>query len=279
MTTEPVGLIAGGRQLPVSAARKVKAQGRPLVVAGLRGEADPELRRLADHWLEVPLGQIEPLPPFFLRHGVRRVCMAGAISRTTVVEAYEPDAAAIRLMESLPTLQTDAVLRAAAGWLETFGLELVSVVELAPEILIQPGQLTRQAPAPELLADLKLAFRLAKELGRLDCGQTAVVSDRIAVALEGADGTDATIRRGAALCRKPVAVAKVVKPQQDLRLDLPVVGPETFETLVECGAGALALDAGRLIMLEAEKCLSAADQAGLAVVAWLDEPPRDGADA
>jgi DUF1009 family protein len=156
-----------------------------------------------------------------------------------------------------------------AQWLEERSLKLVSVTELAPGLLVQPGLLTQKAPSPELLEDLRLAFRVAKELGRLDVGQTAVVSDKIAVALEGADGTDATIRRGAALCRKPVAVAKTVKPSQDTRFDLPVVGLETIEVLLECRAGALALDASGLIFLDQEQCLALANRAGLAIVAWL----------
>jgi len=266
-TSQAVGLIAGNLSLPVLAARKTKEEGRPLYVAGFCGETDPQLKLLSDRYLELPLGQLKPMADFFLENGVKKICLAGGLSRENIITSYQPDEAAIKLLESLSDFQTDNILRAVAGWLEERGLNLVSVAELIPEILVKPGLLTQTAPTPELLEDLNLAFRLAKELGRLDVGQTVVVSDKIAVALEGADGTNATIRRGASLCKKPIAVAKTVKPNQDFRLDLPVVGPETIEVLIECRAGGLALDSSGLIILEQDKCLQLANQAGLVILA------------
>jgi DUF1009 family protein len=263
-----VGLIAGNMRLPLMAARRLKAQGRELAVIGLAGETDPGVYELADHFMETGLGQIGAMGRFLTERGVGRLCIVGGVSRRSVVESYLPDEEAVRIMESLENYQTDTILRAVAAYLESLGPKVVSVASLVPELLVKEGQLGGKAPGAGLMAELRLAFFLAKELGRLDCGQTAVVSDRIAVALEGADGTDATIRRGAALCRKPVAVAKAVKPGQDLRLDLPVIGPETISVLAECGAAGLALDATGLIMLEPEKCLAMADAAGLAVLGF-----------
>jgi DUF1009 family protein len=271
----PIGFIAGNQQLPVLAAQKVKERGDSLVVVGLRGETEPELKTLADHYLETPLGQLDAMAKFFLAHKVQKVCLAGGVSRDNIINSYDPDEEAVKVMEKLTNFQTDTILRAVGDYLESLGLQLVSVTDIVPEIRIKPGVLTQKSPDDEQLEDLKLAFHLAKELGRLDCGQTVVVSDKIAVALEGADGTDATIRRGAGLCRKPISVAKVVKPSQDTRLDLPVIGLKTIETLVECKAGALALDAGGLIMLQSRRCLELADQSNLAIVAWLDLPLAD----
>jgi DUF1009 family protein len=266
----PIGLIAGNLSLPVLAAEKLKAAGQPLVAVGLKGETSPKIKDLVARYAELPLGQLKPMADFFLRHGAKTICMAGGVSRDSIIDNYEPDEEAQALMEGLDSFHTDAILRAVTSWLEDRGLKLVSVTDLVPELLVAPGLLTAKKPSPEVLGDLRLAFKVAKELGRLDVGQTVVVCDKIAVALEGADGTDATIRRGASLCRKPVSVAKVVKPSQDTRLDLPVIGPETLDVLVECRAGALALDARGLIMLEKEKCLDMADRAGLVIVAWSD---------
>ncbi|MDR2421979.1 MAG: UDP-2,3-diacylglucosamine diphosphatase LpxI, partial [Deltaproteobacteria bacterium] len=207
MRPKPVGLIAGNLNLPILTAKKLRDGGIPVVAVGLVGETSPRVKDLSDEYLELPLGQIQPLADFFLKHGVHKVCMVGGVSRENVVEAYQPDEAALAVMAKLDNFHTDAILRAMAEWLESQGLYLVSATELAPDLAVQPGLLTKKAPSPDLLDDLRLAFRVAKELGRLDVGQTVVVSDKIAVALEAADGTDATIRRGAALCRKPVAVA------------------------------------------------------------------------
>ncbi|MDR1042238.1 MAG: UDP-2,3-diacylglucosamine diphosphatase LpxI [Deltaproteobacteria bacterium] len=271
----PVGFIAGNLSLPVLAARKVKEEGRFLAVAAIAGEASAELRNLADRYTELSLGELAPMAGFFLDAGVTDVCMAGGVSRETIIRNYRPDEEAVRLLEGLASFQTDTILRAVAGWLEVRGLRLVAVTDLVPEILVRPGRLGATEPSGELMADLAFAFRIARELGRLDVGQTAVACDKIAVALEGADGTDATIRRGAALCSKPVAVAKVLKPSQDTRLDLPVVGPPTIRLLAEVGAGGLVLDARGLILLDEEECVRLADAAGLALLAWLD-PPRGG---
>jgi DUF1009 family protein len=268
----PVGLIAGNRDLPLTAARAVKARGSRLAVCAIRGEADPRLKDFADRFVELNLGELSRLTGFFLENGVKRLSMAGGISRESMLEHYDPDEEAAALMEGLPNYQTDTLLRGIAGYLESKGLSLISVAELVPEILVKPGQLGKTAPGPDLLKDLIMAFTIAKELGRLDVGQTVVVSDRITVALEGADGTDETIRRGARLSKRPCAAAKVMKPTQDPRLDLPVIGPPTMELLAEVKAGGLALDARGLIVLEQERCISLADEHNIVLVAWMEPP-------
>ncbi|MDR2200030.1 MAG: UDP-2,3-diacylglucosamine diphosphatase LpxI [Deltaproteobacteria bacterium] len=269
---QPVGLIAGNRQLPLIAARAVKKRGGSLAVCGISGETESELRKLADHHTELPLGQLKPIADFFLQAGVKTLAMAGGVSRANILENYRPDEAAVKLMESLSDFQTDTILRALAGYLESRGLALISVSELAPELMARPGQMGAHSPAPELEADLALAFKVAKELGRLGVGQTVVVSDKICVALEGADGTDPTILRGAALSKRPVAVAKVVKPGQDTRFDLPVVGPPTLELLTRVKAGGLVLDAGGVLILDEPRCVEIADQGGLALLGWREAP-------
>ncbi|MDR2459927.1 MAG: UDP-2,3-diacylglucosamine diphosphatase LpxI [Deltaproteobacteria bacterium] len=273
---EPVGFIAGNHILPILAAKKAKERGQKVLVVGISGETDPELKELADYYEEVSLGQLKPLANFFLSHGCHTVSMAGSISRQNILSNYKPDEAAVQLMESLPNFLTDTILRSVAQWLEREGLKLVSVTDIVPELLVKPGQLGIHSPSNEILEDLILAFNLARELGRLDVGQTVVVCDKIAVALEGAEGTDETIRRGASLCSKPISVAKVLKPIQDTRFDLPVIGPSTIELLVEVAAGALVLDAKGLIVLEEERCISLANDAHIALLAWTEAPETRG---
>jgi DUF1009 family protein len=263
-----VGLIAGNNELPLLVARKAKETGKKLAVAGFAGEASPELSDLSDRYLELGVGELLPLADFFLGSGCEIVSLAGGVTRENILKNYRPDAEAERVMESLPDFNTNTVLLAMADWLEDRGLRFVCVTDLVPELLVKPGLLGKARPTPELLEDMRLAFKFAKELGRLDIGQTAVVSEKIALALEGADGTDATIRRGAALSRSPITAAKVFKPRQDPRVDLPVVGPLTLELLREVRAGALVLDAERLIILEPEKCVEIANDCGMVLAAW-----------
>lgn len=269
----PIGLIAGNRDLPLMAAAKARELGKPLVAAGIEGEASPELGGLVDRFQVFKLGQVKPLLDYLLEAGVRDVVMIGGISRETLVLNYEPDETALEVLESLEDFHTDRILRAAAGLLEANGLTLRSVTELLPELLTPPGLLTRKEPDEDLTADLRIAWRIAKELGRLDVGQCAVVSGRITMAAEAAEGTDAAVLRGAALAGegRPVAVAKVVKPTQDPRLDPPVIGPDTIRTMAKAGVSALAVDAGQTLIINLEETVRLADEAGLVLAAWTDD--------
>lgn len=267
----PIGLLAGNRLLPLMVAEKARELGRPLVTVGIEGEAEPALEAVSSRYAAIKLGQFKAMTDFFLSAGVRDLLMIGGIERDTILLNYEPDDMFIEILESLEDFHTDKILRGITARLEQMGLTLKAVSDLLPELLTAPGVLTAKAPDQDLTADLKVAWRIAKELGRLDVGQTAVVSDRITLAAEAAEGTDAAVIRGAALAGKPAAVAKVVKPMQDLRLDPPVIGPDTVKVMAQAGIGALAVDAGHTLIVDRAQTIALADEAGLAIVAWTDE--------
>lgn len=270
-TRPPMGLIAGNRELPLMVAAKARQLGRPLAAVGIEGETNPALADLADSFIMVKLGQFKAMLDFFKAAGVKDLVMIGGIDRETIIFNYEPDEMFVEVMEALDDFHTDKILRAVTDRLEANGLKLWPVTELLPELLTPTGLLTKAAPDENLRADLKVAWRVAKELGRLDVGQVVVVSDRITLAVEAAEGTDAAVRRGAALAEKPVAVAKVVKPNQDWRLDPPVIGPETIRVMAEAKVGALVVDAAHILIIDREETLRLADEAGLVIVAWTDQ--------
>ncbi|MGL4209881.1 MAG: LpxI family protein, partial [Candidatus Adiutrix sp.] len=251
----PIGLIAGNRSLPMMVAQKAQQLGHPLFVAAIENEADCALEPLAQGFTRLKLGQMQSLIDFFAKAHVHNLIMIGGISRESILLNYEPDEVALEIMAQLNDFHTDKILTAVARHLETVGLHLSSVAELMPELLAQPGVLTKKAPDKDMIADLKIAFRMAKELGRLDVGQCAVVSDTITLALEAAEGTDETVKRGGLLAHKPVAVAKVVKPMQDLRLDPPVIGPDTVRTMAQANVGALVIDAFKVLIIEQEETI------------------------
>jgi DUF1009 family protein len=252
-------------------AEAARAAGYGLAVAALEGEAEPRLAELADRFLWLPLGQFQAMADFFQAAGVRDLVMIGGVDRETILFHYEPDEAFLDILAGLKDFHTDRLLSAVAARLEALGLRLKAVADLLPELPAPPGFLTSRRPDADLTADLQVAWRIAKELGRLDVGQTAVVSDRITLAAEAAEGTDAAVARGAALAGKPVAVAKVVKPAQDVRLDPPVIGPETIRVMARAKVGALAVEAGRVLIIDREETVRLAEEAGLALVAWTDE--------
>jgi len=268
--TSAIGLIAGNKELPLLVAEKARELSRPLAVAAFEGEAEPRLADLAETFTWFKLGQLKALADFFQAAGVRDLVLIGGLSRASLLN-YEPDEAFEALLATLDDYHTDKILRAACRWLEERGFKVRGAAELLPELLTPPGLLTRLAPEENLMADLKVAWRMAKELGRLDLGQCVVVSDRITLAVEAAEGTDAAIRRGVGLAGKPVAVAKVVKPGQDRRLDPPVIGPGTIQAMAETGrVGALVIDAGQVLIVNRNETVRLADEAGLALLAWTE---------
>lgn len=268
---DPIGLIAGNRKLPLLVAEKARELGRRLVVAAFEGEAEPRLKNLADDFIWLKLGHLTALADFFRAAEATDLVMIGGLSRESLLFRYDPDEAAASLMAALDDFHTDKILRAVCGWLEGQGFRVRAAAELLPELLTPPGLLTRTAPGAELTADLRVAWRMAKELGRLDIGQCVVVSDRITLAVEAAEGTNAAVRRGAGLAGKPVAVAKVAKPTQDHRLDPPVIGPETIKTMAAAGhVGALVVDAGQTLIIDRAETTRLADEAGLALLAWSE---------
>jgi DUF1009 family protein len=265
-----IGLIAGNRELPLLVAEKARESGRPLAVAAFPGEAEPRLAGLAETFAWIKLGQLTALAEFFEAAGVRDLVMIGGLSRESLFN-YEPDEAAAALMAALDDYHTDKILRAVCCWLEERGFRVRAAAELLPELLTPPGLLTRIAPGEELMADLRVAWRVAKDLGRMDVGQCAVVSDRITLAVEAAEGTDEAVRRGASLADKPVAVAKVAKPGQDPRLDPPVIGPETIRVMAETGrVGALVIDSSQVLIVDPLETIRLAEEAGLALLAWAE---------
>ncbi len=134
-----------------------------------------------------------------------------------------------------------------------------------------PGVITSRKPTAVEEAELEFGFKMAKEIGRLDIGQTVVVKARAVLAVEAIEGTDACIRRGGLLGRGGAVVAKVAKPQQDQRFDVPAVGPDTIEAMREAGAVALVIEAGKTLLVERAKVISLADSYGIAIVARSED--------
>jgi hypothetical protein len=161
--------------------------------------------------------------------------------------------------------QDDRLLRAVADEMATEGITIAPSTLFLSDLLAAPGPLSRRSPTPAELADINLGVQAARELGRLDIGQCAVVRRQVVVALETIEGTDATIRRGGALAGPGVVVVKMSKPGQDLRFDVPAVGLDTIATMREVKAAALAIEAGKTLIFDGPEMRQIADQAGIAV--------------
>jgi UDP-2,3-diacylglucosamine hydrolase len=276
----PVGLLAGSGRFPITFAEKAREVGLPVVCVGLKGIAPPELRPLVHrfHWSgAIQIGRMIRL---FKREGVRRLVMAGKVPKADIMHnpwklfTLLPDLRTVRMYYFGPRRDNrdDALLLAVVNEFAGEGLTFESALTLCPELLVKPGLLTRRAPTAREEADIAFGWTLAREMGRLDVGQSVAVKDRAVLSIEAIEGTDKAILRAGELCRSGgFSVIKVAKPNQDMRFDVPTIGCDTIETLRRAGGRVLAVEADQTIFLDQSKAVALADRYGLTVVA-LAEP-------
>ena len=270
-TGERIGLIAGNGRFPIIFAENAKRLGYAISAVAHIGETEPELERYVEriHWVEI--GQFNKLIQALKGDGVRQAVMLGGIKKTHVFTTVRPDLRALAVASRLKQLKDDAILREVATELESEGIQIRESTFGLRGILVEEGSLTKRAPSKKEWEDIRYGWEVAQEIGRLDIGQCVVVKNRVVVAVEAVEGTDEAIGRGGALARDGAVVVKRSKPQQDLRFDLPAVGPTTVEAMSSVKASVLALEADRCVLLDREEMLRKAEQAGIAIVGL----PRD----
>ena len=261
-----IGLIAGNGQLPRLVAGSIRAAGHRVVAIGHIGETGKELENDVDTLKWVHIGELEKIINLLLEEGVKRALFIGGVSKRHFFSKARPDARALKVLSRLRDKKDDAILRAIAEELESAGIRVASPIPFLRDHMAPAGCWTERRPTEREEKDISFGWKIAKSVGRLDVGQSVVVKDQIVLALEAIEGTDETIRRGGLLGRGDVVVVKVCKPKQDLRLDLPVIGPETVEILREAGASALAVEAGKTIVIDKEKVIREADRSHLCLM-------------
>jgi len=274
-----LGLIAGGGQLPLMVAESARKQGLRVVAVAHVGETDPELRDKVDDISWIRLGQLGELIKALKKKGVKKALMAGSIAKRRMFENVLPDLKGLAVMSKLAVFHDDNILRAVAEELAGEGIEIVSSTSFLPDLLAPSGVLTRRSPTRAEKADIRFGWKVAKELGRLDVGQCAVVRQKTVLALEAIDGTDETIRRGGKLARENAVVVKVSKPEQDLRFDVPSLGLSTVELMAEVRASVLAVEAHKTLLFELPEMIAYGDQAGISIVACTEYGIDDGREA
>ncbi|GIW39587.1 MAG: hypothetical protein KatS3mg076_0164 [Candidatus Binatia bacterium] len=268
-----IGLVAGNGQFPVLFARAARAAGLRVVAALHRGETGGEVQALVEDAAWVRVGEVGAVIEFFRGHGVREAVFAGGIDKKRLFREFRPDETALRILAELPHRGDDAVLRAVAGAFERAGIRIVDPRGFLGHWLAPWGVLTSRRPAPRERGDIRLGRRVARMLGRWDVGQTVVVKDGVVVALEALEGTDEVVRRAFRLAGPGCVVVKTSKPGQDLRFDLPALGRETIEVAREAGVSAVAVEAGRTLLLDREELLEAAERAAIALVGFGSRGP------
>jgi DUF1009 family protein len=266
--SERLGIIAGGGKFPLMAAASAKKLGFHVVAAAHQGDTDPSLADLVDKIEWVKLGQLGKIISLFKKEGVRKALMAGSISKSNMFGRTMPDLKGIALISRLAILHDDGILRAVAAEFLKDGIEIVSSTQYLPELLSAKGCLTMKRPDKEQDEDIRIGWKVAKELGRLDVGQCVVIKKRTVLALEAIDGTSETIARGGKIAGKGAVVIKVSKPDQDMRFDVPSVGLETIKIMAGVNASVLAVEAGKTLLFDKDEMIESADKAGIAIVCY-----------
>jgi len=273
---EPLGLIAGNGRFPFLAAAGARRAGRRVVALAIREEASAGLEAEVDelHW--IGLGQLGRAISILQGAGAREAIMAGQVKHRRIFSGIVPDLKLLGVLARLALQNTDSLIGAVADALGRDGITLLPSVAFLADQLALAGPMTRRRVDRDEERDVRYGETVARALAGMDLGQTAVVKQRAAVALEAMEGTDETIRRAGRIAGPGTTVVKVSKPRQDMRFDVPVVGAGTLAAMREAGSRVLAVDAGRTLLIERVAFLAQAETEGVAVLG-LDAPVAEEA--
>ena len=276
--TSKVGLIAGWGRYPVVVAEALRREGHQVYCLAIKDHASPALAPLCDDFQWIGLAKVGRAIRYFRRRGVTSATMAGKFHKTLLYQPWVwlrhlPDWHSVRtfypyFVTTHKDRKDDTLLGAVADAFGAGGITLGPATEYAPELLVKHGCLSSRRPTESQQKDIEFGWRLAKELGRLDVGQSVAVKNRSCLAVEAIEGTDECVRRAGQLCKSGgFAVVKVAKPQQDMRFDVPTIGLGTLETMLAAGARVLAVEAGRTIVIDQPAVVEFANRHKLILVA------------
>ncbi|QEG22146.1 LpxI family protein [Mariniblastus fucicola] len=276
-----IGLIAGWGNFPVRVAESLVAQGYEVTCVAVKGHADPILKDICQSYREFGMGRMGSQVRYLRKAGIEQATMAGKIFKTVIFEPFFllrhfPDLTFWRHFFPVFLTRTrdrkdDTLLTTVTELYASGGIMFAPATDFAPDLLIGEGVLTKRKPTESQLKDIDFGWTLAREMGRMDIGQSVVIKHQAALAIEAIEGTDECIARAGQLCKAGgFTVVKTAKPQQDMRFDVPTVGTGTIETIYKAGGKVLAIEAGRTIMLDQEETIALANKRGISIIARKD---------
>ncbi len=274
-----IGLVAGWGSFPVEVAEALIRSGHPVCCVAIKGHATASLESICDHVVWMGVGKIGGHLRYFRRNRVRHVTMAGKLFKADILYSgsvwlqHFPDLTCLRtfgpsLLGRKRDARDDNLLGAVTRTYTRSGIEVCAATDFAPELLVTSGTLTGTTPSTRLQNDIEAGWSVAKQMGGLDIGQTITIKDGTVIAVEAIEGTDACIERTGALCRRGGwTLIKVSKPNQDMRFDVPTIGPQTIAKVHAAGGTAIVIEADKTIVVEREKTIADAKAAGITLVA------------
>lgn len=279
-TNTPIGLIAGYGTFPLVFAQSANKLGFSVSCAALKDMASDELKPYVDDFFWCGAAKMGKMIRYFKNRGVHRVVMAGKFHKANIL--YKP----WKVFNLLPDFRTikfwylrnrkdnkdDTILLSVIAEFNRDGLEFASALDFCPEILVKPGTLTSRKPTSQECKDIAFGWPIAREMGRLDIGQSIVIKDLSVLAVEAVEGTDKNIQRAGELCKAGgFVVVKVAKPNQDRRFDVPTIGTGTVESINKARGKVLAIEAGQTIILDEQKTIDLANRYGISIISLTDD--------
>src|SRR4051794_11750502 len=265
------GLIAGNGRFPVLALESARRLGHDVTVIAIQEEASPEVEGLAArcHWIS--LGALSKLIEILKAEGIEEIVMCGQVKHAKIFSSIRPDWRLAKLLLALPSKNTDGLIRGVIKVLEDEGIRLRESTFLLTPLLADEGVLTRRKPSKDEESQIAYGRRVGNAPAGFDVGQSVAICERACVALEAMEGTDAMLRRAAGLVNgRPLTLVKVARGREHMLFDVPVIGTATIPVLVETGTTAVAIEAGKTLLLDREELLRAADEGRVTIVglAW-----------
>jgi hypothetical protein len=264
---DSLGIIAGNRSLPLAFAKEARRQGvKRLVAVAVEGETDPALASLVDEIVWLKVGQLSKMIAAFTSRGIKQCVMVGQVAPKNLFD-LRPDLRALALLMRLREKNAHTIFGAIADELKRDGVELIEATPWLKPLMPTTGFQLGPRLSDALRADVEFGFRIAKEVSRLEIGQTVLVKNGVVLAVEAFEGTDKCLARGGGLAGPAggAVAVKVAKEKHDLRFDIPCLGPQTLETCAAARIAALAFEAGRSLLLEQETCERLASEHKIAI--------------
>ncbi len=261
------GLIAGDGQLPVFLAENAKKNGFEVVAISLSADNRNELKKHCSKVYSFGPGEILKIKQTLKDEEIKQLTFIGKVHKGLVLKRPKFDSYAIEMIKKAQRLNDDAVMLLLVDELESMGITVLDQTIFIKNLMVPTGILGKYKPSEEQIQDVNYGFWLAKEMGKLDVGQSVVIKDKMIMAVEAIEGTDRCIERGCKIGKKGSVVVKVSKPTQDKRFDIPAFGLKTLKTMAKYGAGLIAVEAGETIMVDQQKTIEFADKHKIIVMA------------
>jgi hypothetical protein len=272
-----IGIIAGMGELPVIIAKDARERGYKVITVALETLASLEMDSVSDEIRWVNPGKFGELIDILKKHQIKEAIMAGKVPKSLLYKSkITPDLRAVKLLFSIKDKSDDAILNAITKELAGEGIEIIDTTKFSPHLLTPVGCLTRKKPDEEQWKDIEFGWKIAREIGKLDIGQTVVIKGKAVMAIEAIEGTDEAILRGGKWAGDGAVVVKVSKPQQDMRMDVPAVGPDTLKSMENVNAKVQALEAHRSMIVDRETVIRVAESAGIVIVGISSETVYHG---